>query len=295
MENFMLTRFALRLRWITLLLWALQVGCTSENERLKASGEVTKQDVIQRISINGTVRGQRQAQVQPGYNGYVGKIFVKVGQTVQAGQPLVSVTQTISQPLSEVYPIRAPFAGVVTQILKREGEYVTTNSESGTLIYVDDLSQIWVNANVPEVDIAKVRIGLDAQIRANALPNKLYQGVVRTISLSPRESQDRWDRGRVEYPIEIEVIQPDKDLLSGMTVVADVISAKAEGVATIRHEFLQRDKDGYFLKDLKGKRHNIEVGLSNEELVEITKGAEVGLRVEMKDFAEKSRGPNRRL
>lgn len=273
----------------------LSSACTSGSNGNEQTGEIVRGDVIQRISINGTLRSERQAQVLPGYAGYVGKIFVSVGQKVVAGQPLVSVLQTISQPLSEVFPIRSPFNGVVTQILRREGEYVTSGSnDNNTLILVDDITRYWVSANVPEVDIAKVQVGLEAQIKANALPAKLYKGVVRTISLSSRQSTDRWDRGRTEYPIEIEVTEADDSLRTGMTVVADVISAKAEGVPTVRHEFLFRDREGYFVKDLSGKEHRLEIGLSNEEVAEITKGGEVGLRLKMKDFAGEKRGPNRR-
>lgn len=266
-------------------------GCTKKENPDKKVGVVSKQDVIQKISLNGTLRGLRQTQIQAGYPGYVGKIYVSVGEIVKEGQPLVRVTQTINQPLNEVFPIRAPFGGTVTQILKREGEFVaqaTGGSSENTngILVLNDLKQIWIDATVPEVDVAKISIGLEAQIRANALPGKTYKGRVETLSLSPKQSSDRWDRGRVEYPLEIRVLNPDADLKPGMTVVADVISAKAENVFAIRHEFLHKDNEGYYLLDTKDTKHRIETGLSNEEVIEIKKGAEVGLKVQMLDFSK---------
>lgn len=278
--------------------WAVLVfsltACTKKatNDESRFS-LVQKQDVVQRTSLNGTLRGLRQTQVQPGYSGYVGKIYVKVGQKVTEGQPLVRITQTIDQPLSEVYPIKAPFAGTVTQILRREGEYVAGGSGGGSgsgsssaILMLNDLRELWVDANVPEVDVAKVSIGSETLIRANALPGKTYKGQVHLISLSPRQAEDRWDRGRVEYPIEIRVINPDDGLKPGMTVVVDVISAKAEGVLAVRHEFVHRDDSGLYLVDVNGHRHDIETGLSNEAVVEIRSGVSEGLKVQMMDFSQ---------
>lgn len=263
-------------------------SCTSKEESPKKSGVVERKDIVQKISLNGSVRGLRQSMVQPGYSGYVGKMYVTVGETVKEGQPLVRVTQTIGQPISEVFPIRAPFAGTVTQILKREGEYVASSTSSSdatnALVVLNDLRELWVDATVPEVDVAKVSIDLPADIRANALPGKKYKGVVRTLSLSPKQSNDRWDRGRVEYPTEIKITETDGALRPGMTVVLDVISAKLEKVLAVRHEFVFKDHEGFFLKDNKGKIHRVETGLSNEELVEIKSGAEEGLKLEMVDF-----------
>ncbi len=279
------------LLFVAVLVFAI-AGCTGKDAAPKRLGAVEKRDVVQKISLNGTVRGIRQTQIQAGYAGYIGKIYVKVGEIVKQDHPLVRVTQTINQPLDEVFPIRAPFAGTVTQILKREGDYVNAGggggdmNNAGGIIEISDLRELWITATVPEVDVAKISVGLDAEVRANALQGKLYGAKVSTMSLSPKSSMDRWDRGRVEYPVELRVTNPDPALKSGMTVVADVIAAKAEQVLTVGHEYLHKDKDGLYLVDETGKQHRIETGLSNEEVVEIRKGATNGLKVQMMDFGK---------
>ena len=272
---------------LCLLLILVLSSCTGSKQNEKNLGKVERQDVVQRVSLNGSLRGLKQSQIQAAYAGYVGKIHVKVGQVVKEQAPLVSIIQTINQPLREVFPIRAPFSGTVTQILKQEGEYVTSGgSESNSILVIVDLSQIWIDATIPEVDISKVSLELPAVIQANALPGKKYNGLVKTISLSPKQSQDRWDRGRVEYPCQIQITDPDEALRPGMTVVADVISAKAENVLTLKHEYIRKDKDGFFVVDSAGKNHRIEAGLSNEDIVEIQSGAVEGLMVEMIDFSK---------
>jgi HlyD family secretion protein len=261
-------------------------GCTKKSGSEKRYAEVSRQSVVQRISIAGTVRGLRQTEVQAGYAGYVGKIYVSVGDKVKEGQELVRITQTINQPLKEVYPIRAPFAGTITQVLKREGEYLASATGSGGQVMIlSDLSELWIDATVPEVDIAKISIGLEAVVRANALPGKTYKGKVERLSLSPKASADRWDRGRVEYPTEIRIVNPDDKLRPGMTVMIDVISAKADNVLAIRHEYIQKDESGYFVVDSKGTHLPVEIGISNEEVAEIRSGVDEGTKIEMMDFA----------
>ncbi|MGE0764397.1 MAG: efflux RND transporter periplasmic adaptor subunit [Bdellovibrionales bacterium] len=262
------------------------MSCTKKIDSTVKTGKVEKTDVIQRTTLNGSLRGNRQSQIQPGYSGYVGKVFVKVGEDVKAGQALVSITQTINQNLNEVFPIRAPFAGKVTQILKQEGEYISTSSSNNALLVLDDLTSMWIDANIPEVDIAKVSLGLEAQIRANALPGRTYKGAVQTLSLSSKAATDRWDRGRVEFPAEIRVLDPDQDLKPGMTVVVDVISAKVEGVLAVRHEFVHRERGDVFLIDKNDRRYPVELGLSNEDMVEIRSGVSEGFEVKMKDFTK---------
>ena len=274
-------------KWVLILVIGVcGVGCSKKEEKGIRFAVIERADVAQRTTLNGTVRGIRQSQVQPGYAGYIAKYFVKVGDAVKPGQPLVSLTQTLNQSLSEVFPIQAPFAGTVTQILKREGEYVSTTGTSNTLLIMDDMTQMWIDTNIPEVDVAKVSLGLECLIKANALQGKTYKGVVQTLSLSSKQSTDRWDRGRVEFPAEIRILDGDKDLKPGMTAVIDVISAKVEGVLTIRHDFVQREKDKIFLVDDKDQRHEIEIGLSNEEVIESRKGGIEGLKVQMKDFTK---------
>lgn len=284
--NFNLFFYRLLGALFTIFLALHMMSCTKKVEKEKKLGEVKRQNVIQKVSLNGTIRGLRQSQLQTGYPGYIGKIYVKVGDKVKEGQPLVVVTQTVDQPLAEVFPIRAPFNGTITQILKRQGEYVTTSDDSKNLLVINDLRQMWIDAAVPEVEVGKIALGLEAVIKANALQGRTYKGKLETLSLSPRQATDRWDRGRVEYPSEIRVENPDEKLRPGMTVIIDIISAKVENVLTIRNEYVRKNDEGFYLVDEKGVNYPIKTGLSNEEMVEVVEGAPEGLKVEMIDFGK---------
>jgi len=267
-------------------------ACTGSKDSQQPSGKVERMELVQKVSLSGTLRGKRSSYIFPGYSGYVSQLSVKLGDQVKEGTPLVKIAQTVDQPLSQIFPIRAPFTGLVTQVLKNEGEYVnstTSSSLDNAVLRLDDLSEFWIDADVPEIDIAKIKIGQEARIEPNALSGKLYQGEVREISLSARSSEDRWDRGKVEFPVLIRLTNPDENLKAGMSAVLDIIAAKAEGALVLPHEYVHKRGTDYYLVDLKDEEHVIKVGLTNESHVQILSGVDEGMRVKMIDFTKVGR------
>lgn len=259
-------------------------------------GRAEVQSIEQRIAISGSLRGKRSSYVSPAYSGYITDLRVKLGDKVKEGDPLLRVSQTVDQPVAQVFPIRSPFSGVVTQVLKTTGEYVTVASGSSSgisesaILRIDDISEFWLESAVPEVDIAKVKVGLTSQVRPNALSGKSYEGIVREISLSAKESSDRWDRGKVEFAVVVQITNPDTSLRPGMSAVADIIAAKADDVVTLPHEFVQHDEGEYFVIDKDGKEISITVGISNESLIEVKTGLKAGIEVQMIDFSKVTSG-----
>jgi RND family efflux transporter MFP subunit len=209
---------------------------------------------------------------------------------VKEGDALVRILQAPDQPFSQAFPIRAPFSGTVTQILKSPGEYVTATGGGTSVLRLDDLSEFWIDAAVPEIDVAKLKVGLPAIAKPNALNGDLYAGILKSIALSSKEAQDRWDRGKVEFQTTLQISKPDAKLKPGMSVVVDVIAAQVKNVLTLPHEFIHREGVESFVITKSGERKSIEVGLSNETKVEIKSGLTEGLEVQMVDFSQISLG-----
>jgi multidrug efflux pump subunit AcrA (membrane-fusion protein) len=277
-------------RWVVLGLviclgvWAL----TREVRKPKSThmGSVVRADLVQRVTIAGTLNPNRKTLISAPYNGYVRKIHVDIGRKVQAGDPIVSVSQSLRGSGEEVFPLRAPFDGTVVQVLKTEGEYVEVNGGQGSgnaLVRIDDLTRLLVEASAPEIEVAKLLIGQEAVIKASAVLGRAYKGKIRHISLAAKEQKD-WDKSRVEFPVVIEVLDSDAQLKPGMSVVVDIITHKAEKILTLRHEFIQKDGEKYFVVTEEGTKKPIEVGLQNEEVFEIKSGAAEGEKIRQTDF-----------
>lgn len=277
---------------IGLILMALAfAGCTrtggSGTDRI---GTVAQGDIIQKVTLAGAVVPNRRTVILPPYGGYVKKVYVTIGDKVQAGQPLISMVQSLSDQ-GEVYPLRSPFSGTVVQVLHSEGEYVEEKGEQSTLLRIDDLHKLYVMADVPELDLGKLREGQEVVIRATAILGRTFKGVIREISLAAREKKD-WNRtnDKVEFPIRIEVTDVSAEIRPGMSTLVDVIANKREKVLTLKQEFVQRKDDKYFVLLEGGERRDIEVGLQNEEAFEIKSGLKAGDRAQQTDFLALSQG-----
>jgi multidrug efflux pump subunit AcrA (membrane-fusion protein) len=282
--------FRSRALWVVIVAACLAAGgyAYSRGSRKTGSdtlGTVTRGDLIQRVTIAGAVVPNRKTLISAPYNGYVRQVFVQVGSVVKPGDPIVAVTQSLRGSTEDVFPLRAPFAGTVVQVLKTEGEYVEQSSSQGgnALVRIDDLTRMFIEASSPEVEVGKIKLGQEAVIKASAVLSRSYQGKIRHISLASKEQRD-WDRSRVEFPVSIEVSDADNQLKSGMSVVVDIVTRKLTGVLTLKHEYIQKDGDKYRVVTERGEKKTIEVGAQNEEAIEIKGGLIEAEKLRQTDF-----------
>lgn len=247
------------------------------------TGRVTRETLVQRVTIAGSAEPIRTTLVTAPYDGYVKKLFVKLGQKVRAGEPIVSIAQSL-QAAENVFPIRAPFDGTVTQLVKSEGQFVKQSDPKEFVLRIDDLTKMFVNANAPEIDVVKIKAGMEAEIKVSAILAKNYKGIVREISQAATQKEQWGSRTQVEYLVKIEILDADTQLKPGMSSVVDIITNKKDDTLTLGHEFIQKENDNYFVVLKDGGRRNIKVGLQNESVFEILEGLNEGQEVRQVDF-----------
>lgn len=73
------------------------------------------------------------------------------------------------------FPVPAPLAGVVIERKAVLGELAKPDEP---LFTVADLSTVWVEADIPEAQIARVRVGAEARARVAAFPEETFAGKV---------------------------------------------------------------------------------------------------------------------
>lgn len=248
------------------------------------SGVVTYKDLNQKVTVAGNVNANRKTLISAPYNGYVSKIYVEVGDQVRAGDPIVSITQSLRANPGEIFPLRAPFAGTVVQILRTEGEYVeSATAPNNMLVRIDDLTHLFAEASVPEIEVAKLKKGQEVTLKASAITDHTYKGKINRISLAAKD-QKEWEKARSEFTVLVDIADADSRLKPGMTVILDVFTRKLTHVLTLPHEFVQKEGDHYFVVTVEGVKKNIEPGLQNEEILEIRSGLTEGESVKLVDL-----------
>src|ERR1051325_5818138 len=70
--------------------------------------------------------------------------------------------------------INAPIDGTVIGRKVGPGQYVRSDV-ADPLYSVADLTTMWLKANVPETEIANVRVGQELEVRVTALPDRTFR------------------------------------------------------------------------------------------------------------------------
>lgn len=268
------------------LIWSLG-GNKKKNTSL---GTVERGDLVHQVTLSGIVEPLHKALIVAPYIGYVKKVYVKIGSVVKAGDPIVTVVQSLSS-FEQAFPLRSPISGKVMQIRHNEGEYVKAGDPGDFIVRVDDRSEVYVKTNAAEMDRVRITDQQEANLKPMALNQKNYKAKVVSLALAAND-KDRWDRSTVvEYPIALKVLNPDDSLQSGMSVIIDIVTFKKEKVLMVPHEYLFTEAEKNYLLLENGEKRPVKIGMSNDEKVEILEGAHEGEKIQKVDFAALMENP----
>ena len=121
------------------------------------------------------------------------------------------------------FAVTAPFAGTVIEKKATLGELA---SPSEPLFSVADLSRVWIQADLPESALAKVRIGANAKVTVPAYPGEHFSGRVGHIGAA-------LDKDTRTVAARIEVANADGRLKPEMfaTATIEVAGDKREAIS----------------------------------------------------------------
>lgn len=114
--------------------------------------------------------------------------------------------------------ITAPADGTVSVINVEEGEIVSAGLPLMTVTHYGDN---WVNVKVPETLLAGIHLNQRVRVTAPGLPDRVFSGVVESISRKPefatfRATNDRGEKDIVSYRVKVRLNEPR--LWPGMSV-----------------------------------------------------------------------------
>src|ERR1700691_5351661 len=211
----------------------------------------------------------------------------------------------------------APFDGVITNLPVREGETVVIgiqNSPGSTLMTLADMSVITSEVKVDETDIVNVHLGQSAEVTIDAIPHKIFHGVVSEIgdnaivrstgvatSQATSTSQEAKD-----FKVVVTLTDPPPDLRPGLSSTAKITTATRSEVLSIpiqaltvrtRADLVPKDEKGavqpasargdasqlkeevqgvFVIRSKKALFVPVETGISGTTDIEVTKGLQQG-------------------
>lgn len=168
--------------------------------------------------------------------------------------------------------IRSPITGIIARKNYFPGERVPIPSEKG-VVTVYRIDEMYVEAEVSDKDLTRLRPGLEANIYADAYPRTAFKGVVEQLEPVLKE-QSRTLVAR------IRVKNPDFLLRPGMFTRLEIILEKTPQVVTIPLQALrlsaEKTAEVFVIVDNVAFKKKVEVGLTTTTEAEIKTGLEPG-------------------
>ena len=199
--------------------------------------------------------------------------------------------------------IVAPIGGEIVRKYLEEGELIASATagfaQGAAIVTIADLGRMQVRVNINEVDVSRVRVGQDVDIRIEGMSGQVFHGRVASIApasttaLSP-QGQNTGESGRsvVRFEVKIAVADRDRRLRPGMTASVEVIQNRKRNVLLLPQEAVRDNAvilvTGTGEKAVK-KPRRVQTGLKDIASVEIVSGLKQGDRVEIPRIDAKDR------
>jgi len=167
--------------------------------------------------------------------------------------------------------IYAPISGTVMSVDAQLGDTVS----SSVIMVVADLSKLYVKTYVDESDYSMFKVGNEADVIFDALPDQTFKGKV--IQVDPQLDTSS---GSAVVSGLVELEPTDADLLMGMGASVEIIGGQAQNAVLIPvdalHEYAPDKYSVFVVQNGKLTVRDVEVGLKDLVNAEIKSGLEAG-------------------
>jgi cobalt-zinc-cadmium efflux system membrane fusion protein len=184
------------------------------------------------------------------------------------------------------YLLRTPLAGVVVEKNINPGQEIRLDQMLANaaplfspLFVVSDPSELWVQLDLSELDIASVRVGQDIRIHSRAYPDRIFEGRLESIG-------DALDPATRAVKVRGVAHNPDKLLKAEMYVTVDVLTESGRSAAAgveipAKAVFLKDNQSYLFIEESPGRfeRKPVKAGRESDGKTLILDGVTVGQKV----------------
>jgi membrane fusion protein, multidrug efflux system len=168
--------------------------------------------------------------------------------------------------------IRSPIYGIIGKKNYFPGERVPIPSEKG-IVTILRIDQVYVEAEISEKDLTKLRPGLDASVYPDAYPRTTFKGIVEQLEPVLKE-QSRTVITRIRVKNDNLLLKP------GMFTRLEIILEKTPQVVNIPLQAIRSAPDKatevFVIVDNVAFKKKVEVGLTTRLEAEIKSGLEPG-------------------
>lgn len=202
----------------------------------------------------------------------------KVGDKIESGTSMASSYSSSGSGASSAGSSLAAASGASGSSASSS---LASSSSAAAVIY--DISALKCDLDVDEIDVKKVKNGQKVKITTDATDNE-YHGVVENVGINGTVGSN----GVTTYPVKIDIIDFDNNLLPGMNVDVEISIVSVEDALSVPVNALQKGNIVYVKGDKEDENDSapdgyksVEVvtGASDDDYIQIVSGLDEGEEV----------------
>ncbi|RMF94994.1 MAG: efflux RND transporter periplasmic adaptor subunit [Candidatus Schekmanbacteria bacterium] len=253
-----------------------------KNEVLLRDAEL-KLKRIKALNEAGFASDQELDSAQNAYDSALAQVEVSRAQVEQQKANLEEAETNL-----KYTNIISPVDGIIVSRNVDVGQTIVASLQTPTLfLAAKDLSVMQIETNVDEADIGRVKVGEDVEFTVDAYPDRVFNGKVSQIRISPQTVQNV-----VTYVVIIDVDNSDLILKPGMTANVNITTGVKDNVLRIPNAALRfmpreekekmRRNENYkkyisrgvwkLVSEREIKRVEVKTGISNSQYTELVEG-----------------------
>lgn len=218
------------------------------------------------------ISAEEQDQIELG-------LAVARGKLVQATTTLERAEERLNESV-----VRAPINGIILQKYVEKGQIIASgvsNVSGGTkIVDIADMSSVYIEAGIDEIDIGKIQAGQTAVIIAEAYPEFKLNGTI--VRIAP---EAKIEQNVTLFDVIVEVENDDGKLKSGMNTDIEIFIINKENVLIIPTIALQsvtgteaqlNERVVLLKQESEFVPHKVKIGLSHFKQTEILSGLTEG-------------------
>jgi len=174
-----------------------------------------------------------------------------------------------SRELAGDYSVAAPWDGVVSKVLVKDGDFVAPRAP---LVEMYDSHSLVIRLAVPEAQSTLVFKGMPVKIQLDAYPGKTFEGKISLVypDLDTR-MRTRTAEVKLDYPVA---------LIPGMFARLQIVLETATNAVVVPGEAVlvlpNGEKVAFIIKDGKAQRRVVQTGLEAGGRVQVVSGIQPG-------------------
>ena len=174
--------------------------------------------------------------------------------------------------INPLITVNAPIEGTVIARKVGPGQYVRSDT-ADPLYSIANLTTMWLKANVPENEIALIRVGQEIEIKVTALPDRAIKARISAIGAAS-------DAATRRVVVRSEIPNPDRALKSEMFASFKISTSEGGASPAVPVEAVIREGDLATVwiqrEPLLFQRRKVKLGLEQDGRLQILEGLTVG-------------------